>query len=103
MGSSRKERGDETTGEPEDERGAEQACDGVDDIVGLDINGGTAEEGPKGKQDDEQTWHMATCQDKYNGGDADVTTGEGRRGTLTRGLSTAHQMIEDSVAVARRR
>ena len=78
----------------------EKAGNGVDEVVGLDVDGGRAKQEVEGKEPAEQPLAAPPGHNHQDGRDAHVRTGEGGRGTFAHLLRAFHQAVEEAVLVA---
>ena len=68
-------------------------------IMGKDVDSGKAQEYKHGNHDPEEPSATGFPGQKYqNGGDTDVTAGEGCRGSFTGIMGVFHHVIEETVA-----
>ena len=73
----------------------------VDGVVCLYIDGGQTHQHEQRQHTEKEVLVTAAPgQDHEDGGDADMTAGEGCRGALTRFMGILHQTVEEAVAVA---
>ena len=82
--------------------GRDPSADDIDGIVSLDIDGGQTHQHEQWQHAVEEEFvTTAPGQNHEDGGDANVTAGEGCCGTFARIVGTLHQAVEETVAVAR--
>ena len=81
----------------------DESGDGVDEVVGLNINCGAAEEDIERKVNEEQTAVAAMPGKEHaDGAHPDMAAGEGGCGTLAGCLGILDKLIEHTVGIARR-
>ena len=85
-----------------DDEGGDPSSDDVDGVVGLDIDGGQTHQHIERHHTPEERFAAgAPGEEHQDGGDADMTAGEGGGGTLARFMGTLYHMVEESVAPTR--
>jgi len=85
-----------------DDEGRDEACDGVDEVVCLDVDRGAAEQHVERQQDEGQdAVARAHGQNHEYGRYAHVRAGEGGRGPFAGLLRHLHQVVEEAVGVTR--
>ena len=84
--------------EAEVEQGArQQACYGVDGVVGHDVDGGEAHQDVEGQYSEaERATACVKCQKHDDGGDAYMAAGEGCRGVLASIVNHFEQMVYEA-------
>ena len=84
----------------ENDRGNESAKH-VDEVVGLDVDGGAAEEEIEGQSHVEETVAVAPKEYHQDGAHAYMRRRESGRGTLAGGLGGFHKVVEEAVGTGR--
>ena len=87
-------------GGPIEHESGQEAGNGVDEVVGLDVDGGRAKQQVEGQEPAEQPLAAPPGHNHQDGRDAHVRTGEGGRGTFAYLLRAFHQAVEEAVLVA---
>src|SRR3712207_267005 len=79
-----------------------ESGDGVDGVMGLNVNRGQAQKDVEWRHGEEQLAIACPAYEQHaDRANAHVRAGEGGRGALTGGLGVFHQVIEQAVLVAR--
>ena len=83
--------------QPEEEQGGEEAADGVDEVVGLNIDGGAAEQQVERHHEPEEPLVLRLpSQEHRHRAHAHMTAGEGGGGTFAHLLCAQDELTEDA-------
>ena len=85
-----------------EDAGREEAGDGINEVMCLDIDGGTAQQEIERSEDGKQPVVAVVPEEQHaDGADAHVRTREGGRRAFAGGLGIFDEMIEDAVGESR--